>query len=1178
MTDLARIVIEATDNTQAGIASANRGLASLMQQAVASRGALALLGGAGIVGGLAMITQQGLEAADSAGKLAQKMGTTVEEASALSYAAKLSAVDTGTLAKGMKGLSEKLVEASDGASDTARLFKLMGVDIKGGTVPALEQVADYFAQLPDGATKTALAVKVLGKSGQEMIPFLNEGGAGIRRMKEEAKDLGLVIDGETAAAAQKFNDNLAAMKTGAEALAITLATKMAGALGNISEAMKAAYLDGGKLMALWVGLGGAADHIFGSAGLSETQRIAKEMNEIQDRMRQSGQRLQDAGDLIGKNGETTRAAIMAGIQKDFNQLKALNDQLIAIKKGEQAKATEQAEAERRKKENEEKVKAELASAEARKKAAADAAKAEAELNNLLSGISNKAAGMDADMDKKAGILFKAFASGRISLVQYSMAMTDLIQQQQFYKTALVDIAKNEEHRLKLLKEMREEEVAGINARDELLDSLEDEIKALQIETRTMGATSAERERQLDVLRMERDIKKALSAEDEERIRKLYAERGALRQARDAAKENVDAFRDTFGEMDRFASDAFANILQGGRDTFTRLADTIKTTALSALYQMTVRPWIVQFAASLTGTSSSQAAALMGNSGGGSGIGNLLGNLLGTGSGGTSAIGSAIGSAIFGNAAAYAAAVPGLTVGGTQAAMLAAQTGSFGAAGLASTAAAGGSAAGGTGILSSLGSSLSALGPYAAAAAAISAIYNAVKKPGGPKEGGGAILEYGATGNLIRTGDGGSVFGVSSQNSQFSELGSGMAATFFEKLKQLGGTVSSAGFTIGSDQDPRGTAQNRIKNFVDINGRRVYSVMDRGVGRDAGELQKQLQLESKRAILAALGVAAQYRGPRISSVTQASATDFDVNLTHASGSDFTPTSGITGFRATVAGSPVSISAVARQSASVVRVSLAAAPGSMPTIGYLYGTAPTVTSVLLDNSALALPLEYSAGVLAVSSTTITGQVAAAVASGLSVSIATHTAIAASIGSAVASGPSAALGLHTVVGAAVGSATASGPAAGVSLHTVIAGAVGAAVASGPAVTINVGAGYSISGGVGSADASGLQAGIGAHVVIAASVASATASGLTAGTVISTTIGGNVGAAEASGLAASIGAVDAMLIAAGPAVAVASGLGAQIVVAADYVAMSEAHRYTVPGLGLRYDVPSMALATSTT
>lgn len=851
MTDLARIVIEATDNTQAGIASANRGLASLMQQAVASRGALALLGGAGIVGGLAMITQQGLEAADSAGKLAQKMGTTVEEASALSYAAKLSAVDTGTLAKGMKGLSEKLVEASDGASDTARLFKLMGVDIKGGTVPALEQVADYFAQLPDGATKTALAVKVLGKSGQEMIPFLNEGGAGIRRMKEEAKDLGLVIDGETAAAAQKFNDNLAAMKTGAEALAITLATKMAGALGNISEAMKAAYLDGGKLMALWVGLGGAADHIFGSAGLSETQRIAKEMNEIQDRMRQSGQRLQDAGDLIGKNGETTRAAIMAGIQKDFNQLKALNDQLIAIKKGEQAKATEQAEAERRKKENEEKVKAELASAEARKKAAADAAKAEAELNNLLSGISNKAAGMDADMDKKAGILFKAFASGRISLVQYSMAMTDLIQQQQFYKTALVDIAKNEEHRLKLLKEMREEEVAGINARDELLDSLEDEIKALQIETRTMGATSAERERQLDVLRMERDIKKALSAEDEERIRKLYAERGALRQARDAAKENVDAFRDTFGEMDRFASDAFANILQGGRDTFTRLADTIKTTALSALYQMTVRPWIVQFAASLTGTSSSQAAALMGNSGGGSGIGNLLGNLLGTGSGGTSAIGSAIGSAIFGNAAAYAAAVPGLTVGGTQAAMLAAQTGSFGAAGLASTAAAGGSAAGGTGILSSLGSSLSALGPYAAAAAAISAIYNAVKKPGGPKEGGGAILEYGATGNLIRTGDGGSVFGVSSQNSQFSELGSGMAATFFEKLKQLGGTVSSAGFTIGSDQDPRGTAQNRIKNFVDINGRRVYSVMDRGVGRDAGELQKQLQLESKRAILAAL---------------------------------------------------------------------------------------------------------------------------------------------------------------------------------------------------------------------------------------------------------------------------------------------------------------------------------------
>lgn len=763
MTDLARIVIEATDNTQGAISSANRGLASLMQQAVASRGALALLGGAGIVGGLAMITQQGLEAADSAGKLAQKMGTTVEEASALSYAAKLSAVDTGTLAKGMKGLSEKLVEASDGASDTGRLFKLMGVDIKGGTVPALEQVADYFAQLPEGPTKLALAVKVLGKSGQEMIPFLNEGGAGIRRMKQEAKDLGLVIDGETAAAAQKFNDNLAAMKTGAEALAITLATKTAGALGNISEAMKAAYIESGKLMALWVGLGGAADHIFGSAGLSETQRIAKEMNEIQDRMRQSGQRLQDAGDLIGKNGETTRAAIMAGIQKDFNQLKALNDQLIAIKKGDQAKATEQAEAERRKKENEEKVKAELASAEARKKAEAELAKQKEAAQKAI--LKNTIENLEAE--QKA-------------------------------------IEEADEAKLKAFKEFLKEK--------ERLEKLDNEGWVKYIE----------------------------ALEDE--WDKTQTEMG--KATKSFHQTQIDEWSGTLDNINGAFRDGFMRMLEGGTGSwkaFTQgIANTFKTTVADLLYSAFAKPLIVQVIgqfAGMTGMSGLQMAA---NS--------ALGGMPG-GSGATSGLGS-IGS-LFSSLGSIGSTVGGWLGLGGSGATSGAMTWAGAGFGEAAAGAAGASAAGGTGILSSLGSSLSALGPYAAAAAAIYAIYNAVKKPGGPKEGGGAILEYGATGNLIRTGDGGSVFGVSSQNSQFSELGSGMAATFFEKLKQLGGTVSSAGFTIGSDQDPRGTAQNRIKNFVDINGRRVYSVMDKGVGRDAGELQKQLQLESKRAILAAL---------------------------------------------------------------------------------------------------------------------------------------------------------------------------------------------------------------------------------------------------------------------------------------------------------------------------------------
>lgn len=119
----------------------------------------------------------------------------------------------------------------------------------------------------------------------------------------------------------------------------------------------------------------------------------------------------------------------------------------------------------------------------------------------------------------------------------------------------------------------------------------------------------------------------------------------------------------------------------------------------------------------------------------------------------------------------------------------------------------------------------------------------------------------------------------------------------------------------------------------------------------------------QAVLHALGEVASSQGPSIASVQQVSSTAFDVNLTlRGSATDFTPTSSITGFRALVSGSPVTISSVARQSATKVRITLSSAPGSMPTVDYMYGAAATITGAVKDNSSLTLPLEYNSGVLA------------------------------------------------------------------------------------------------------------------------------------------------------------------------------------------------------------------------
>lgn len=118
----------------------------------------------------------------------------------------------------------------------------------------------------------------------------------------------------------------------------------------------------------------------------------------------------------------------------------------------------------------------------------------------------------------------------------------------------------------------------------------------------------------------------------------------------------------------------------------------------------------------------------------------------------------------------------------------------------------------------------------------------------------------------------------------------------------------------------------------------------------------------QAVLVALGVATYYRGPRITAVNKVTSTTFDVTFALTSpATTITPVSSITGFRVLDGGSPITVSSATRQSATKVRLTLASAPATLPTIQYLYGSLPTITGVIKDDSTLALPAEYNSGVV-------------------------------------------------------------------------------------------------------------------------------------------------------------------------------------------------------------------------
>ena len=158
------------------------------------------------------------ELQDQLGKLSQKTGVGVEELSKLQYAAKLSNISADQLQTGLIKLSRGMIDTANDSGEARNALAAMGISIRNedGTLKSnaivLGEIADKFSGYQDGATKAALATKLFGKSGAELIPLLNGGSDGIKAAGDELERLGGVINKGMVKNATEFNDNMARLE------------------------------------------------------------------------------------------------------------------------------------------------------------------------------------------------------------------------------------------------------------------------------------------------------------------------------------------------------------------------------------------------------------------------------------------------------------------------------------------------------------------------------------------------------------------------------------------------------------------------------------------------------------------------------------------------------------------------------------------------------------------------------------------------------------------------------------------------------------------------------------------------------------------------------------------------------------------------------------------------------
>lgn len=622
------------------------------------------------------MVKQSLDFAESMNKMAQKTGIAVEQLSELAYAAKLADVSQETLGKGIKNLNEYMVAANNPTSQQARLLKELGVNIKGDTLTAMQQLAKMYEILPDGATKAALSTEIFKKAGQDMIPFLNQGAESMRKMMEEARRLGLTLSTETAKQAEQFNDNIKTLQASTGRFGIVVVNEFAPALVKATEAMKEALLESGKLKAAWVGLGAVGAAIFTDDGLSAQQKVNREIKMLQERLAALNKEKLDGGSTL---------AIIANLGQE-GALDSLNNQIaVATRRLNELQGGQAAEEQARK----------AAAARAKEEAERKEAEGKAAEERLRAKLAQQQAA--DEIAKHNEKLRQLDIKGWVDYADKVFEEADKLN---------TELAKLDDERNKLEEKYNEERLKAIDAlaqeQAKVLDGLREQIEARQLEIDTFGMSKQASLEYAAGLLEARAASLSLDEATEAQIASLKAQaqlmrdlagrEGSLEAMQQQAKANEDAFKSVFGMLEG----GFRAALTGAKS----FGDYLKNGLRNALYELVARPFIIQIAGSITGASGQVMSSVLGNSFGAGG--GLLGSF-----GGLAGIGGSLASGLSG----IGLNGIGQFVGGL--------TGAISGPGLTGAAGMGSSAAG----------MLSAAGPYIAAAIAAYQLFQTFRDKG-----------------------------------------------------------------------------------------------------------------------------------------------------------------------------------------------------------------------------------------------------------------------------------------------------------------------------------------------------------------------------------------------------------------------------------------------------------------
>lgn len=206
---------------------------SALSEAAKKTAKLGLIAGGTAVAGMGALAVKAGVAADDLNTLAKQSGFAAEDLQRWKYASDIVDVSTEDIIGAAKKMKKNMASTS---ADVTSAWQQIGVSTKDSNGQFRDSTAVFYdalgglSKIKNETERDILAMQLFGKSADSLAGIIDDGGASLKELGDQAKKSGLILGQDALDGANAFNDVIDIMKAKTSAsvgkIGNTLATKM----------------------------------------------------------------------------------------------------------------------------------------------------------------------------------------------------------------------------------------------------------------------------------------------------------------------------------------------------------------------------------------------------------------------------------------------------------------------------------------------------------------------------------------------------------------------------------------------------------------------------------------------------------------------------------------------------------------------------------------------------------------------------------------------------------------------------------------------------------------------------------------------------------------------------------------------------------------------------------------